>query len=57
MLIATLAAAYAEAKQYPLAVETARRALQLANAQNRAALAKGVQAPGFGPAPSKQVAQ
>jgi tetratricopeptide (TPR) repeat protein len=44
MLIATLAAAYAEAKQYPLAVETARRALQLANAQNRAALAKGVQA-------------
>jgi tetratricopeptide (TPR) repeat protein len=44
MLVATLAAAYAEAGEFPRAIETARRALELAAAQNRTALAKRVQA-------------
>jgi tetratricopeptide (TPR) repeat protein len=43
-LIATLAAAYAEAGQFTQAIETARRALQLATAQNRTALGNRVQA-------------
>ena len=44
MLVATLAAAYAQAGQFPRAIETARRALESATAQNRTALAKRVQA-------------
>ena len=39
MFVATLAAAYAEGKRFPEATATAERALQLATAQNRTALA------------------
>jgi len=39
VMAATLAAAYAETGQFPAAITTARRALQLASGQNNAALA------------------
>jgi tetratricopeptide (TPR) repeat protein len=39
----TLAAAYAEAGRFPEAVETAQRALRLANAQSNAGLARALQ--------------
>jgi hypothetical protein len=38
--VATLAAAYAEAQRFPEAVDTAQRALQLAQARNKPALAE-----------------
>ena len=41
---ATLAAAYAEARRFPEAIETAKQALQLATAQNRPTLANRLQA-------------
>ena len=43
LFIATLAAAYAEARRFPEAIETANRALQLATAQKRTALASRLQ--------------
>jgi protein O-mannosyl-transferase len=43
-LIATLAAAYAEARRFPEAIETAKQALQVAATQNRTALANRVRA-------------
>jgi tetratricopeptide (TPR) repeat protein len=42
--VATLAAAYAEASRFPEAIETAKRALQLATAQGKTALANRLQA-------------
>jgi len=43
-LIATLAAAYAEARRFPEAIETAKQALQVAAAQKRNALANRIRA-------------
>jgi tetratricopeptide (TPR) repeat protein len=43
-ILATLAASYAEAGEFPKAVETAHRALDLAAQQNQPALAGGLQA-------------
>jgi tetratricopeptide (TPR) repeat protein len=43
LLLNTLAAALAEAGQFPEAVETARRALQLAEAQSNTSLARALQ--------------
>jgi Flp pilus assembly protein TadD len=42
LILHTLAAAYAEAGQFPNAVQTARKALQLARAQSRTALANAL---------------
>ena len=42
VILVTLAAAYAEAGQFPKAVETAQRALQLANGQGNAALGETI---------------
>ena len=44
IILDTLAAAYAEAGRFPDAVQTARKALELAERQNKAALAKNVKA-------------
>jgi tetratricopeptide (TPR) repeat protein len=44
MLMATLAAAYAEARRFPEAMETAKLALELAATQNRTGLANRVRA-------------
>jgi tetratricopeptide (TPR) repeat protein len=43
-IIATLAASYAEAGQFPKAIETARQALDLATQQNNRQLAEGLNA-------------
>ena len=43
-MVATLAAAYAEAGRFPEAVTTAQRALQLAASQNNVALVAALEA-------------
>ena len=43
-ILGTLAAAYAEAGRFPEAVQTARKALELATQQNKQALAKSIKA-------------
>ena len=43
-ILGTLAAAYAEAGRFPEAVQTARKALELATQQNKQALARSIQA-------------
>ena len=43
-VLGTLAAAYAEVGRFPEAVQTARKALELATQQNKQALARSIQA-------------